>query len=304
MTTDRSPKRWASDISAVLKHALGTNRFPIKVIDVARDLSKQYFPDDAITYVAGDNLPGFDGALLPAPKGQNGWGIIYNDSLKSQGRINYTLAHEFGHYLTHRLKHPKGIRCGQDDIVRWDTDYRQLEVEANVFAAYLLMPFDDFREQILADSPVTFDMLSDCATRYGVSLIAATRRWIEYTSTRAVLVISRDGYILWAWSSKPAFNSGIYFKTANRPPVAIPGGSLAAQRPSEEDCRAGMSMGPNVWLMEPCHEMMISSEYYDFQISLLQLGRPTRPTPEAEDHDDDDREDLGSLIRRNHGLDD
>jgi hypothetical protein len=285
----------------VLKQALGADRFPIKVIDVARDLSKQYFPDDAITYIAGDDLPGFDGALLPAPIGKTGWGIIYNSSIRSNGRINFTLAHEFGHYLAHRLKHPEGIQCGQDDIVRWDSDYRRLEVEANTFAAYILMPFDDYRVQIPADSVVTFEMLSSCSTRYGVSLIAATRRWIEFTSTRAILVISRDGYILWSRPSSPALRSGVFFRTYNRA-VPIPDSSLAAQKPNEEDCRAGVNTGPGVWCPEPCHEMMISSEYYDFQISLLQLGRPTRSTPEFEDREDDDAEDLGSVIRRNHGL--
>jgi hypothetical protein len=196
----------------VLKQALGTDRFPIQVIDVARDLSKQYFPDDAITHIAGDNLPGFDGALLPAPKGQKGWGIIYNNALRSQGRINYTLAHEFGHYLAHRLKYPNGIRCAQDDIIRWEPDYRQLEHEANTFAAYLLMPFDDYRRQIAPDSSVSFEQISDCANRYGVSLIAAALRWIEYTATRAVIVVSRDGFILWSRSSTPAFKSGIFFQ--------------------------------------------------------------------------------------------
>jgi hypothetical protein len=94
----------------------------------------KWFPADPISHVAGDNLPGFDGALVPAPKGQKGWGIIYNNAIKSKGRINFTLAHEFGHYLTHRLRYPKGIRCVQQDIVRWDSKYRQIEQEARCFA--------------------------------------------------------------------------------------------------------------------------------------------------------------------------
>jgi hypothetical protein len=300
MSKARSPTRWATDISAVLNAVRGIDHFPISVIEIARELSMKWFPDDPISHVAGDNLPGFDGALVPAPKGQKGWGIVYNNAIKSKGRINYTLAHEFGHYLTHRLKYPKGIECAQQDFVRWDSAYRQIEHEANTFAAYLLMPFDDYRRQIAPESPVTFGMISDCATRYGVSLIAATLRWIEYTATRAVLVVSRDGYMLWARSSTPAFKSGLFFRTSNRA-VPIPDGSLTAQQPSDEHSRAGVDIGPGVWFSEPCREMRIFSEHYDFTISLLQLGRQYRSSLDFE-ITEDDTEDLGQLLRRKHGL--
>jgi uncharacterized protein DUF955 len=296
----RTPRRWATDISAVLNAVRGIDHFPISVIEIAREFSMKWFPEDPIIHVAGDNLPGFDGALIPAPKGQKGWGIVYNNAIKSIGRINFTLAHEWGHYLIHRLKSPKGIQCVQQDIVRWDSAYRQMEYEANAFAAYMLMPFDDYRRRIAPESPVTFDMISDCAIRYGVSLLAATLRWIEYTATRAVLVVSRDGFMLWARSSTPALKSGVFFRTANRA-VPVPDGSLIMQQPLDEDDRAGVDMEPGVWFEESCREMTIFSEHYDFTISLLQLGRQTTPTPDFEKVEEE-AEDLGELIRRNHHL--
>ena len=60
------------------------------------------------------------------------------------------------------------------------------------------MPFDDFRRQVPADSNVDLDVISGCADRYRVSLIAAVLRWLQYTTRRAALVVSRDGYILWS----------------------------------------------------------------------------------------------------------
>jgi hypothetical protein len=113
----------------VLNKVFGTDHFPIRIADVARDYSHQVFPDDPITLIKGDRLPGFDGALLRAPASAKGWGIFYNDSVTSKGRINFTLAHEFGHYLAHRLKHPEGIRCGQQDVVRWQSDYKNLNTK-------------------------------------------------------------------------------------------------------------------------------------------------------------------------------
>src|SRR3546814_9114430 len=54
------------------------------------------------------------------PGAKRGWGIIYNDAITSKGRINFTLAHEFGHYLLHREAYPDGLECGAQDMVRWD----------------------------------------------------------------------------------------------------------------------------------------------------------------------------------------
>src|SRR6185436_13658296 len=155
---------------------------------------RQRFPTDPIVAVKGGDLPDFDGALHPV-KGK-GWAIIYNDTISSRGRINFTLAHEFGHYLLHREAYPDGIECGQQQIVRWDSEIGQVEHQANVFAANLLMPLDDFRGQIPDKAKVTFEMLEGCTNRYRVSLIAAALRWLSYTERRAILVVSVDGYIL------------------------------------------------------------------------------------------------------------
>lgn len=300
MTKARAPIRWATDISRVLNTVLGAERFPIQVADIAREYSLQIFPDDPITLIKGDVLPSFDGALLRAPAGAKGWGIIYNNAIASKGRINFTLAHEFGHYLIHRLAHPNGLRCGQQDVVRWDLAYRQLEHEANTFAAYLLMPFDDYRRQIDSGSAVDLDAIAHCADRYEVSLIAATLRWLDYTERRAVLVVSRDGFILWSRSSKAALKTGAFFRTT-RGVIPIPEASVAARKLQIVSPREGAELPAGVWFAEPCTEMTIFSENYDFTISLLQLHDGSGRSFPNED-DEEQTEDLASVIRRNHGL--
>jgi hypothetical protein len=69
------------------------------------------------------------------------------------------------------------------------------------------MPIDDFRRQ-LAGQNIAIDI-------YDVSLTAAILKWLEFTGERAVLVIARDGFILWSRSSEPALRSGAYFRTRN-----------------------------------------------------------------------------------------
>lgn len=277
MTECLSPARWANDLTRLLNTVLGTDRFPVDVPVVAKEFSHQRFPDDPVTHVLGNDLPGFDGALYRAPEGKKGWGIIYNDTMSSPGRINFTLAHEFGHYLLHRLEYPDGLECGEQDMVRWDSEYGQIEAQANDFAATLLMPLDDFRRQIDARAKPGLDDIGACAERYEVSLVAATLRWLRYTERRSILVISRDGFILWARSSDLAFRTGACFKTTNRPPIAIPSASLAAQRDILAGAKGTLEVDAGTWLKEPCEEMVLFSDQYDFTISLLHLGEtPSR----------------------------
>lgn len=245
MTSAFSPERWAFEITHVLNAVLGAEHFPINVPAVAQEYSAQKFPNDPIVRIVGNNLRGFDGALFKAPQGKKGWAIFYNNAIRSTGRINFTLGYEFGHYLLHRLAYPDGIRCGEQDFVQWDSAYGQIEHQANVFAANLLMPLDDFRRQVAPSSKIELDMISHCSDRYRVSLIAAALRWLSYTEKRAVLVVSRDAYILWSRSSTPALKTGAYFRTSAGP-IAIPAASLAAQRLCAES-QGTKDHGAGIW---------------------------------------------------------
>lgn len=271
MTKPFSPERWAFEITHVLSAVLGADRFPIDIAGVAREYTAQRFREDPIVSVLGNDLPGFDGALFRAPAGRRGWGIIYNNRIRSKGRINFTLAHEFGHYLLHRLAYPQGMRCGEQDVVRWDSEYGQVEHQANVFAANFLMPLDDFRRQIADRAKIDFDLIEHCRDRYRVSLIATILRWLSYTEKRAVLVVSRDGFILWARSSTPALKTGAFYRTSAGP-IEIPATSLAVQQDRVVDGRGAADHDRGVWLNEPVREMTVVAEQYDFVISLLLLN--------------------------------
>lgn len=251
----------------------GLERFPIDVPEVAREISTGKFPDDPISLVKGKALPGFEGALMKAPRGKKGWGIFYNSAVRSEGRIRFTQAHEFGHYLLHRTEYPQGIQCSPQDMVRWDSEYRQIEQQANEFASTLLMPLDDYRRQIDAKEKPTLQHIDSCAQRYGVSLMAATLKWLEYTEQRVVMAVSRDDFLLWGRSSKAAFRSGKYFKTSGRSPIPVPEKSVTA-------IRSGVSVGGKVlnhpahtWFDEPCEEIAVSSDQFDFVMSILFLGQ-------------------------------
>lgn len=269
MSLPVGPRAWANQLTRMLNVlSAGPGRFPVRVAELAREYSAQVFPDNPIREVQGASLLGFEGALLRIPGRRGGWGIAYNEDISSPGRINFTLAHELGHYLVHRRNHPDGIRCSEDDVVQ---GLRGIEREADQFAADLLMPFDDFRQQVQARDAADIDALSACAARYGVSLLAAALRWISYTERRAVLAVSRDGFLLWSRSSKAALRTGAFFRTA-KDVVEVPELSLAAKQDMTFDNRGGAALPPGVWFPEEVKEMAVFSEQYDMVLSLLLLG--------------------------------
>jgi hypothetical protein len=298
VTVPFSPQRWANTLTTVLNAAYqGRDRFPVNVPSLAQDFSRQRFPESPIARIEGARLPRFDGALLRMPEGKKGWGIIYNDAITSRGRINFTLAHEFGHYLLHREAYPDGLECGSQDMVRWDSEYAHIEQQANDFAATLLMPLDDFRRQIDPKSKPTLDEIGACAERYQVSLIAATLRWLQYTERRSVLVVSTDGFILWARSSQSAWKTGAYFKTAGRSPILIPSSSLPSRTDLLTSNKGAVAHDAGVWFREPCEEVALLSDQYEFAISLLHLGDAIARW----DFDEEKEEDVFERMQRGTG---
>ena len=296
MDREKGPERWANDLSILMTKVLGSVRFPVDVANLAQEYSQQVFPDDPITRV---RPRGFEGALVPKFDGSGEWGIGYAELLRSKGRVNFTIAHEFGHYLLHRKKYPDGFRCRPEDMVQWDSEYKRIETEANRFAAGRLMPLDDFRGQIPANQKADLDMLGACAERYEVSLTAATLRWLSYTQKRAILVVSREGFILWAWSSEPAFKSGAFIKVACLPARAIPVASPVARNLGIVGIVEPEKLNRGTWLEEPVLEHSLISERYDLSISLLELAG-VAPTAGIEEEEPEDAVDFLSRpsIRR------
>ena len=124
------------------------------------------------------------------------------------------------------------------------------------------MPLDDFTRQISPKDQPDFDQLSACATRYDVSLVAAVLRWLRYTDRRSMIVVSRDGFMKWAWLSEPALKSGRYFRTIGTP-VAVPALS------SVVTFAQGVNPAAGVWFDEPVKELSMRSGRYDLSYALL-----------------------------------
>ncbi len=272
MPDPRTPEEWAFFLNRVFDQAFGRERHPISVVEMATMFTASKFPQEPITRVEGGNIPGVEGMLVPDPNGQRGWAIFFDLSVPPKRRIRFTLAHEFGHYLLHRKSHPDGFQCIVSDIPIHDRQLSRLEQEANTFAAHFLMPIDDFQEQISPHEFTDLNMIGCASDRYGVSLTAAIRQWLRYTQQKAVLAVSKDGYIHWSEASVTAKKAGTHFPNAKWQTIEIPEKSLAAKRNITNYPKDGVPMAKGTWFKDhEVLEMGVHSDYYGFVISLLIL---------------------------------
>lgn len=272
MTLPTTPQSWANRLTKILslhQAAHGLPRFPIDVAALAQDFSRQVFPEAPITIVKGLQLSkGVEGMLMPHPSGSGEWGIVYNETIRSAGRRNFTLAHELGHYFLHRNTHPGGLKCNNRNMADWDEARNKIEGEANTFASYLLMPLDDFRAQIRG-RVIDIDVMTELADRYAVSLTAAVLKWMTITDKRAMIVVGKDGFIDWAWSSEPLLKSGVFYR-ARQEVTELPPASLAGQEVDWDTGRHGHQHPAGVWAgSEPVREMTVFSPGNEMSISLL-----------------------------------
>ena len=251
--------------------AVGLQRFPVDVEQLALYVGQELkWPDPIFKVVAAD-IPSFEGGLFHVEN--QGWALLYNRNMTSQGRIRFTQAHELGHYLVHRLAQQE-FQCSQADMVHWGPEMRSIEAEADDFASNLLMPMKQFRACTSA-SDIDFDILSDTSNMFGVSLTAAALRWIRSTEQSAVLILSRDGFMDWAISTDKARANGAFYKTKGRV-VELPAGSIAANE-AIASCRTGDQVSLNTWF-EHAHrdavarEMKLVCENYGYTLTLLSLS--------------------------------
>lgn len=254
---NKRPIKEANRISKLLDVGLASSsRYPVNVEQVALELTPA-FNADPITVVQAGSMGKIDGMLARHPK-KDEWAIFFNKDITHTGRTNFTLAHELGHYFVHRNQMSRNcFECGEGDILGRNQDVTNIEAEANIFAANLLMPNHDFREQI-SSQPFSFDLMEHCTNRYSVSLTAVVLKWLEFTKKEAIAILSEDGFMHWSKANNHAFRAGKYYATRNEC-IEIPADSISSESRYSLSARNGVKCKAGVWF--PNTETMEFSIY-------------------------------------------
>jgi len=162
----------------ILVSADWINSFPIKTKKLIREFSDISFCTYNEAKIKGVDMEcfGSNDALLFESNGR--YIIFYNEKVASKARLRFSLIHEFGHYyLEHKL---------DNDISK--ELYDKQEIEANFFAAELLMPSCLIRELSHRGININRQYLIE---NFGVSNEAAGKR-IEYLNKTSLINFNDD----------------------------------------------------------------------------------------------------------------
>jgi hypothetical protein len=272
MSDPTTPVAWGIQL-AKLWLASGQG-FPVNVAALALEVTKQRF-SEPVGLVVPHGIDGIDGMLSKRGKHKD-WCISYDENVVIPGRINFTVAHEFGHYLLHRTLRDT-FQCGQAEMMDYDSlESKRLEAQANTFASYLLMPRKDFEAQIKGHE-MSFELLGHCAERYQTSMTATVLKWLEFTEESAMLVVAdHDEFICWSYCSQSAKRLGAY----KSPGETVPPSALEFLRENTSASRVARRVSSGVWHpTEEAIESVIISEQFEQLIFLIRF-----PFASAPDH--------------------
>lgn len=144
----------------------------------------------------------FDGALVVS----GATGAIGLRRGMPSGRRNFTIGHELGHFLipTHRLRNtrfectPKYMRYARGKADEWERrpTLERIEVEANEFAAALLVPIPEYRaERSKLARGCDVAHIRPLAQSFEVSQEMMARIYVDHSAETTAIIISHKGSV-------------------------------------------------------------------------------------------------------------
>ncbi len=171
------------------------NRAQLRAESILRELRINQLPIDPFAIAAKHNIiveakqtndPGVSGMLL---RNGDNFGILYATHIASEGFQRFSIAHELGHYFLDGhidcIFDDNGIHVSHAGFMSND----KFELEADQFAAGLLMPTRLFRLAQNRYDP-GLNAIKSMAKLSKTSLTAAAIRYIELTEDAMAIIVS------------------------------------------------------------------------------------------------------------------
>lgn len=233
-------------------------------------------------FVKEEDLTGAEARLVVS--GNRGI-ITVSPDANYPARTRFSIAHELGHFELHRNSEALWS-CDPNEMnstrgpAPSSKNREAIELEANEFAAELLMP-EAFIKPELGNLPPSLGRIKELASRYQTSLSAMSSRFIALTDEACAIVFTRGGLITHSLKS-PLFERQKYW---------IPQGPLSAYSRAYEVAFGKMippgmlPVDADAWFQVPAYlhgqKILEQSEHFkgaDFGITLLwiQPGRLIR----------------------------
>lgn len=204
--------------SALVAKILATEpglTLPIPIEDIARQLDIQDIKEL--------DTDGFVGSLITDNIRSDGF-IMLKAGLMPERR-RFTIGHELGHFLMrHHKASAGGFTCTAVDFARrrradMNPQAKQ-EVEANEFAALLLMPPRLWEREMAVFRAPDLDQIRVMKQRFCVSRDAAARQYATYHDQSVAIAIVKDGVV------QRVYKNHRFPRLRVEPGHAVPLGSL------------------------------------------------------------------------------
>lgn len=261
-------------------HEVGWTDLPVDPSAIATQLG--------ITVKGSPNLgTSFSGCLMLHG---STFGILYSMSIPSDGFQRFTVAHELGHY---RLPgHLEGLFIN-NGVHRSRSDFSSgdwYELQADHFAASLLMPASRFGEEIRRHGPGR-QTIKALAQTFSTSLTSTAIRYARLTPDPAAIIVSKGDVVLYCFVSDALRDVRNIYLPKGSP---VPKGTITGrfnQNPAnvaearEEDGNLYLSE----WFDQPATDFEVSEEVIglgSYGRTLTVLHAPEIPE-DGEDADPD-----------------
>lgn len=120
--------------------------------------------------------------------------ISLNSLIKNAGKKNFVIAHEIGHFILH-----KHLTILFSDTYKTLSEWYKKgihEVQANKFAAELLMPTELFKSRVVGKK-LNIALINEVSSYFKVSLTATFLRYITHGTYPIMVIYIEEGLIKW-----------------------------------------------------------------------------------------------------------
>lgn len=167
----------------------------------------------------------FEGALIA--NAEKSTGAIFYSSQSPRPRQRFTIGHELGHFLLpwHRQS---TFNCTAEDV--GSRANKEWEIQANQFAAELLIPRKLLKPRLLKLKDPELDHVLTLAAEFGTSITMTAHRLAEQSDYACAFVFSKDNQVSYSVKSTH-FEEQLCLRKGH----SLPGGSPSRLQTSAHD---------------------------------------------------------------------
>lgn len=147
--------------------------------------------------------------------------ISLNSAISSPKKINFTIAHEIGHFILH--KNLVFFSDTHKTLSEWYKKGPQ-ETQANEFASELLMPLNQYCLKIKGEK-MCLALIEDVSTHFNVSKLSAFIKYVSHGDYPAMVIFMENGLVKWKKCSSDFPFKYLPYESAI-PPYTVAGDSF------------------------------------------------------------------------------